>query len=62
MFDVFREQHNWQQIVGVSTIGELNAACQNGYANDLINVSEALQEKRISRLAEMERLRWSNIL
>ncbi|MBQ2122744.1 MAG: nucleoside kinase [Bacteroidaceae bacterium] len=52
MFDVFREQHNWQQIIGVSTIGELNAACQNGYANDLINVSEALQEKRISRLAD----------
>jgi uridine kinase len=52
MFDVFREQHRWQQIIGVSTIGELNEACSKGYTNDLINVSEALQEKRISRLAD----------
>ena len=52
MFDVFREQHRWQKILGVSTIGEFNQACQNGSTNDLINVSEALQEKKISRLAD----------
>ena len=52
MFDVFRQQHSWQKILGVTTIGELNAACKAGYANDLINVSEALQEKMISRLAD----------
>lgn len=52
MFDVFREQHRWQKILGVSTIGEFNQACQNGNTNDLINVSEALQEKKISRLAD----------
>ena len=52
MFDVFREQHRWQKILGVSTIGEFNQVCQNGNTNDLINVSEALQEKKISRLAD----------
>ena len=52
MFDVFREQHRWQKILGVSTIGEFNQACANGSTNDLINVSEALQEKKISRLAD----------
>lgn len=52
MFDVFREQHRWQQILGISTVGELNEACQGGFANDLINVSEALQEKKISTLAD----------
>ena len=52
MFDVFREQHRWQQILGVSTIGEFNALIANGHANDIINVSEALQEKKISRLAD----------
>lgn len=52
MFDVFREQHRWQKILGVSTVGELNAACAQGYTNDLINVSEALQEKKISRIAD----------
>lgn len=52
MFDVFREQHTWQDILGVSTIGEFNAACAEGHTNDLINVSEALQEKKISQLAD----------
>lgn len=52
MFDVFREQHNWQDILGISTIGELNAACEQGFTNNLIHVSEALQEKKISQLAD----------
>lgn len=52
MFGVFREQHRWQELMGVSTIGELNAACAAGHTNALINVSEALQEKKISRMAD----------
>ena len=52
MFDVFREQHRWQEILGISTVGELNKACTMGYTNQLINVSEALQEKRISSIAD----------
>ncbi len=52
MFEVFNEQHRWNRILGVSTVGEFNAACKAGYTNDLINVSEALQEKKISHLAD----------
>ncbi|MBR1732656.1 MAG: nucleoside kinase, partial [Alloprevotella sp.] len=52
MFTVFQEQHRWQKILGVSTVGEFNAACAQGHTNDLINVSEALQEKKISQLAD----------
>ncbi len=52
MFDVFREQHRWQHILGVSTVGEFNKACDDGMANALINVSEALQEKKISQIAD----------
>ncbi len=52
MFDVFREQHRWQQILGVTTVGEFNAACASGFTNQLINVSEALQEKKISQIAD----------
>lgn len=52
MFTVFQEQHRWQEILGISTVGQLNAACRAGYTNDLINVSEALQEKKISQLAD----------
>jgi len=52
MFDVFREQHKWQQILGICTVGDFNEACAAGQTNNLINVSEALQEKKISRLAD----------
>ena len=52
MFDVFRENHRWQDILGISTIGQMSQACRAGYASTLIHVSEALQEKKISRLAD----------
>lgn len=52
MFGVFSEQHRWNRILGVSTVGDLNEACAKGHTNELINVSEALQEKKISRLAD----------
>lgn len=52
MFEVFREQHRWNAILGVTTVGDFNKACAHGFTNDLINVSEALQEKKISRIAD----------
>ena len=52
MFEVFREQHHWNEILGVTTIGDFNKSCDEGHTNDLINLSEALQEKKISRLAD----------
>ena len=52
MFEVFREQHRWNEILGVTTIGEFNEACTKGFTNQLINVSEALQEKKIARMAD----------
>ena len=52
MLDVFQEFHRWNEILGISTVGELNQACNRGMATDLINVSEALQEKKIVRIAD----------
>ena len=52
MFEIFQEHHNWQNILGISTIGILNMAIQAGHANELINLSEALQEKKISKIAD----------
>lgn len=52
MFEVFREQHRWNNILGITTVGDFNEACRNGHTNQLINVSEALQEKKISSLAD----------
>ncbi len=52
MFDIFKEHHIWQNIMGVSTIGDVNEAVSEGYSSTLINVSEALQEKKISQIAD----------
>ena len=52
MFEVFKEHHRWQSILGIKTVGDFNEAVKNGLATDLINVSEALQEKKISQIAD----------
>ncbi len=52
MLEVFQEYHRWNQILGISTVGDFNIACNSGHATDLINVSEALQEKKIAHIAD----------
>ena len=52
MLEVFKEYRRWNQILGIGTVGDFNTACNAGYATELINVSEALQEKRISQIAD----------
>ena len=52
MFEIFREHHRWQDILGISTVGDFNEAVAKGFSTELINVSEALQEKKISRIAD----------
>lgn len=53
LFEIFKEHHHWQDILGVRTIGDFNNAVDKGYTTGLINLAEALQEKKISRIAEM---------
>ena len=52
MFGIFKEHHAWQDIIGLRTIGDLNDAVDKGWAAQLIQVSEALQEKKIGRIAD----------
>lgn len=52
MFEIFKEHHAWQNLLGIGTIGTLNRAIQTGHSSELINLSEALQEKKISRIAD----------
>ena len=52
MLEVLKEHRRWNQILGIGTVGDFNKACNDGYATELINVSEALQEKRISQIAD----------
>jgi uridine kinase len=62
MLGVFSEHHHWQEILGVTTVGDLNIACRKGHATDLINVAEALQEKRIAAMADEIYCRHSRIV
>ena len=53
LFEIFTEHHKWQDIIGIRTIGDLNKVVDDGNAMGLINVAEALQEKKIAHIAEM---------
>ena len=52
MFDIFKEHHRWQEILGIRTVGDFNQAIEAGHATDIINISEALQEKKLAKIAE----------
>ena len=51
-FEIFRETLRWNRIMGLATVGDVNTACLQGQASDLIQVAEALQEKKIVEIAE----------
>lgn len=51
-FDVFSEMVRWNVIMGLQNVGAVNQACLRGEASKLIQVSEALQEKKIVQIAE----------
>lgn len=51
-FEVFAEKVHWDVIMRLSTAGDVNQAVINGHASELIQVSEALQEKKIVKIAE----------
>lgn len=52
MLEVFKEHLHWMDILGMSNVGDLNEAVNEGRATDIINVTEALQEKLISNIAD----------
>ena len=51
-FEVFAETHKWNWIMELSNVGDVNESILKGNASDLIQISEALQEKKIVQIAE----------
>jgi len=51
-YDVFAENVKWNIIMRQSNVGDVNRQCIKGHASELIQVSEALQEKKIVKIAE----------
>ncbi len=52
MFGIFKEFMQWNKLLGQSTVGDINACCFKGNVADMIKVSEALQEKRVSQIVD----------
>ena len=51
-FEIFSENLRWNIIMGLSNVGDVNHALLKGNASELIQVAEALQEKKIVNIAE----------
>ena len=51
-FEMFAEKVRWDIIMRLSNAGDVNKAVLKGHASELIQVSEALQEKKIVKIAE----------
>ncbi len=51
-FEIFSETLRWNRIMDLSNVGDVNDACLRGQAPELIQVAEALQEKKIVEIAE----------
>lgn len=60
MLDAFKEHLRWNEIMGLKNVGDFNIACKKGYATNLINVVEALQEKKIAQIADEINYRCKN--
>ncbi len=51
-FEVFSEDMKWNGFMNLSCVGDVNLACERGSAPELIQVAEALQEKKLVQIAE----------
>ncbi len=51
-YEMFKEALRWNIIMGLNTVGDVNQAFINGHASELIQIAEALQEKKIVKIAE----------
>ena len=59
-FEVFSEDFRWNRIMNLRNAGDVNHVCQEGGASDLIQISEALQEKKLVQIAEEIERRYND--
>ncbi|MEZ7883905.1 MAG: nucleoside kinase [Bacteroidales bacterium] len=52
LFDVFKEYSDWSSILGVKSIGTLNYAINKGHSTELIQIAEALHERKYADIAD----------
>ncbi len=52
LFEIFRENKEWVDIIGVPNVGQLNESSLNGNISEIIKIAEALQEKKLACIAD----------
>ena len=62
LHELFEERLQWHQKMGVETIGDFNMGVRAGFGVELVNVSEALQERRLSQIADIIHERGSRVV
>lgn len=53
MFDIFSEYMRWNKLLRINNVGQFNAFCKSQGLFEMIKVSEALHEKKVSQIADM---------
>ena len=53
LYQTFGEQNRWGRLMGISYVSDLNRKIEEGKAKELIQLSEALHERRIVEIADM---------
>lgn len=62
MYEAFGEQTRWDELLGVNFVEDLNEKIESGEYKSLIQVSEALHEKKIAQIADMIKTRKKRII
>ena len=60
--EIFEERLQWHQKMGVETIGDFNKGVSSGFGIELVNVSEVLQERRLSTIADQIHERGARVV
>lgn len=62
MYKAFGEQTKWDRLLDVNYVADLNEKIENGKYRELIQISEALHEKKIAEIADMIKRRHKRIV
>lgn len=52
LYEAFKEQTKWDALLGVKYVADLNDKIETGAYKDLIQLSEALHEKKVAQIAD----------
>ncbi|MCK5536935.1 MAG: nucleoside kinase [Bacteroidales bacterium] len=61
LFEIFQEYKNWGEILKLETIGSINEAVINGKTTEIIQVAEALHEKKLAQIADIIEKKHGNL-